>query len=34
LLSEFKTDAIIELQAKKIKIINFEKLVKTANIHD
>lgn len=34
LLSEFKTDAIIELQAKKIKIINYNKLVKTANIHD
>jgi CRP/FNR family transcriptional regulator len=34
LLSEFKADAIIELQAKKIKIINSEKLIKTANIHD
>lgn len=34
LLSEFKTDTIIELQAKKIKIINYNKLVKTANIHD
>ncbi len=34
LLSEFKTDAIIELQGKKIKIINSEKLIKTANIHD
>jgi len=34
LLSEFKSDAIIELQAKKIKIVNYEKLIKTANIHD
>jgi CRP/FNR family transcriptional regulator len=34
LLSEFKSDQIIELQAKKIKIINSEKLLKTANIHD
>lgn len=34
LLSEFKSDAIIELQAKKIKIINYDKLIKTANIHD
>ncbi len=34
LLSEFKADGVIELQAKKIKIINSEKLIKTANIHD
>ena len=34
LLSEFKSDAIIELQAKKIKIIHYDKLLKTANIHD
>lgn len=34
LLSEFKTDLMIELQSKKIKIVNADKLIKTANIHD
>ena len=34
LLSEFKADSIIELQTKKIKIINYDKLVKSANIRD
>jgi hypothetical protein len=34
ILSEFKSDMIIELQTKKIKILDYPKLVKTANIHD
>jgi CRP-like cAMP-binding protein len=34
ILSEFKSDTIIELQTKKIKILDYPKLVKTANIHD
>ncbi|MEZ5027037.1 MAG: Crp/Fnr family transcriptional regulator [Chitinophagales bacterium] len=34
LLSEFKKDNIIELTGKKIRIINNQKLVKTANIYD
>lgn len=34
LLSEFKKDNIIELDGKKIKIINLEKLIRTANIQD
>lgn len=34
LLSEFKTDKIIGLQAKKISIIDNKRLLKTANIHD
>lgn len=34
LLSEFKSDRILELPGKKIRIIDMEALVKTANIHD
>lgn len=34
LLSEFKKDNIIELDGKKIKIINLEKLIRTANLQD
>ncbi len=34
LLSEFKKDNIIELDGKKIKIINMEKLIRTANLQD
>lgn len=34
LLSEFKKDNIIELEGKKIKIINMEKLIRTANLQD
>ncbi len=34
LLSEFKSDSIIELQLKKIKILDYPKLVKTAHIID
>lgn len=33
-LSEFKTDGIIQLEGKKIKIINLPKLLKTANVED
>ena len=34
LLSEFKDDSIVELVGKKIKILNHQKLVKTANVFD
>jgi CRP-like cAMP-binding protein len=34
LLSEFNQDKIIELEGKKIKIVNLPKLIKTANIND
>lgn len=34
LLSEFKRDSMVELDGKKIKIINHKKLVKTANLQD
>lgn len=34
LLSEFNKDHIIELSGKKIKILNLNKLVKTANLYD
>ncbi len=34
LLSEFNNDKIIELSGKRIKIINLEKLIRTANIGD
>ncbi|MEY4875713.1 MAG: hypothetical protein RL708_862 [Bacteroidota bacterium] len=34
LLSEFNQDKIIELSGKKIKIINLQKLIKTANLND
>ena len=34
LLSEFKEDGILELDNKKIKILNQDKLIKTANIID
>lgn len=34
LLSEFNKDHIIELSGKKIKILDFDKLVKTANLYD
>ena len=34
LLSEFKRDAMVELDGKKIKIINQKKLLKTANLQD
>lgn len=34
LLSEFKSDTLIELQGRKIKIIDEQKLKKTANIYD
>ncbi|MEP7171245.1 MAG: Crp/Fnr family transcriptional regulator [Bacteroidota bacterium] len=34
LLSEFKDDGILELVGKKIKILNQQKLVKTANVFD
>lgn len=34
LLSEFKKDGIIELEGKKIKIVDSQKLVKTANLQD
>ena len=34
LLSEFNKDHIIELSGKKIKILNHDKLVKTANLFD
>lgn len=34
LLSEFNKDHIIELSGKKIKILNTDKLVKTANLYD
>ena len=34
LLSEFKSDNIIELPGKKIKIIDLPHLIKTANIHE
>jgi CRP-like cAMP-binding protein len=34
LLSEFKKDGLIGLEGKKIKIINQQKLLKTANIQD
>lgn len=34
LLSEFNKDQIIELSGKKIKILNYNKLVKTANLYD
>ena len=34
LLSEFKDDGIIEINGKKIKITNRQKLVKTANLYD
>ncbi len=34
LLSEFKDDGIVELVGKKIKILNHQKLVKTANVFD
>lgn len=33
LLSEFKQDKLIELQGRKIKIINEQKLIKTGNLH-
>jgi len=34
LLSEFNKDNIIELSGKKIKILNHQKLIKTANLYD
>jgi CRP/FNR family transcriptional regulator len=34
LLSEFKSDSIISLEGKKIKIISIDKLVSTANLED
>lgn len=34
LLSEFNQDKLVELNGKRIKIINLEKLIKTANISD
>ncbi len=34
LLSEFNKDHIIELSGKKIKILDHNKLVKTANLYD
>ena len=34
LLSEFKRDSMVELDGKKIKIINQKKLLKTANLQD
>jgi CRP/FNR family transcriptional regulator len=34
LLSEFKKDNMVELDGKKIKIINQKKLVRTANLQD
>ena len=34
LLSEFKKDGIIELEGKKIKIVDSLKLIKTANLQD
>lgn len=34
LLSEFRNDGMIELNGKKIKILDLARLIKTANIHD
>lgn len=34
LLSEFKKDGIIELQGKKIRLLNHEELIRTANLQD
>ncbi|ASZ10299.1 Crp/Fnr family transcriptional regulator [Chitinophaga pendula] len=34
LLSEFKKDGIIELQGKKIRLLNYDELIRTANLQD
>lgn len=34
LLSEFKKDGIIDLQGKKIRLLNYEELIRTANLQD
>jgi CRP-like cAMP-binding protein len=34
LLSEFNHDKIIELVGKKIKLLNLDRLIKTANLND
>jgi CRP/FNR family transcriptional regulator len=34
LLSEFKQDEVIQLNGKKIAIVNHKKLIKIANVHD